>query len=58
MYHLVMNVRMKMTTKLYYKSKWVLRTTETGVEINGKVAWYKIVWAYTKYLYYKVIGRV
>ena len=47
-----------MTTKLYYKSKWVLRTTETGIEINGKVAWYKIAWAYTKYLYYKVIGRV
>ncbi len=42
-------------SKLYYKGKWVLRTTETGVEINGKVAWYRIVWAYTKYLWIKIV---
>ena len=24
-------------SKLYYKGKWVLRTTETGIEVNGKV---------------------
>jgi hypothetical protein len=45
----------KMETKLYYKGKWVLRTTETGVEINGKVAWYKVVWAYTKYAWFKTM---
>ena len=41
-------------TKLYYKGTWVLRTTETGVEINGKVAWYRIAWAYTKYILRKI----
>ena len=45
-------------TTLHYKGKWVLRTTEAGVEINGKVSWYKVAWAYTKYLYYKIKGRV
>jgi hypothetical protein len=41
-------------TKLYYKGTWILRTTETGIEVNGEVAWYRIVWAYTKYLWFKV----
>ena len=45
-------------TKLHYKGTWVLRTTKTGIEINHKVEWYKIAWAYIKYLYYKLIGRV
>lgn len=44
--------------KLYYKGTWILRTTETGIEINGKVEWWRVAWAYIKYLYYKVIGRV
>jgi len=39
---------------LHYDGVWVLRTTETGIEVNGKVAWYRIVWAYTKYLWFKV----
>ena len=43
---------------LYYKGKWILRTTETGIEVNGEVAWYRVAWAYTKYVYYKVRGRV
>jgi len=49
--------RVELTT-LHYNSVEVLRTTPTGVVINYQVKWYKIVWAYTKYLYYKVIGRV
>lgn len=41
-------------TKLYYDGRWVLRTTETGIETNPKIAWYVIAVAYTKYLWYKV----
>ncbi len=40
--------------KLYYKGTWVLKTTETGIEINGKVAWYRVAWAYTKYILIKI----
>jgi len=41
-------------TELYYKGRWVLRTTETGIEVNGKVEWYRIAWAYTKYSWFKL----
>ena len=41
-------------THLYYKGRWVLRTTETGVEINPKTKWYEVVRAYTKYIWIKV----
>jgi hypothetical protein len=44
---------LKLTT-LHYNGKWILRTTETGIEINGKVEWYRIVWAYLQYIYYGI----
>jgi len=39
--------RAKLCT-LHFDGVWVLRTTETGIEVNGKVAWYVIAVAYTK----------
>jgi hypothetical protein len=43
-------------TNLYYKGKWILRTTETGIEMNGKVTWYRVVWAYTLYVWYTTMN--
>jgi len=44
--------------RLHHNGEWILGTTETGIKINAKIAWYKIAWSYVKYLYYNAIGRI
>ena len=43
---------------LPYEGIEILRTTETGVKINWKAPKWRIIWAYIKYLYFKMMGRV